>query len=176
MPKTTKKTAKNLQRKSTKRNDIILAVLLGVVITAVGVFVTRFSSAGSNASFRRDPVTQMQGGKVVRRTANTLARVGSESAPGIDPVYSVVSAAEMQNTRSVCVEYTLLERNTFINIEYSSPTNGLANNRKQHIEKGNAVLCVETGGQAIAGTIKINVTPGSAYINKVYGLLRDAND
>lgn len=176
MPKVTKKTTKNLKRTSTKRNDIILAVVLGVVVTAVGLFVTRYSNAGTNASFRRDPVTQMQGGKLVRRTSNTLARLASQTAPGVDSVFSLVTKEEMTNTATVCVEYTVLTRGTWVNIEYHSPTSGLANKGKQSNSLGNDVVCLERGSQAVDGTININVTPGSAYINKVYGVLRKADD
>lgn len=177
MPKTAKKSAKNLKRSSTKRNDIVLAILLGVVVTGVGLVVTRFSSASSNASFRRDPVTQMQGGKLVRKTANTVVRVASSPAPGVNPAYTLVSKAEMTNTVRVCIQYTVLERNTWVNMTYNNAKKeGLATSVGETKNPGTYTHCLERGGQAVDGTININVRPGSAEINKFYGVLRAYDD
>lgn len=177
MPKVDKKTAKNLKRKSTKRNDIVLAILLGVVVTTVGLVVTRFSSAGSNASFRRDPLTQMVGGKVVRKTTNTQVRVAASPAPGVNPVYTRVTSAEMTNTVRVCIQYTVLQANTWINMTYNSAQKeGLATGVGETHGPGVYTYCLERGDQAVDGTININVTPGSAQINKFYGVLRAYDD
>ncbi len=178
MPKTTRsKTSKSLKRKPTKRQDIILAVALGLVVTGVGVFVTRFSSAGSNASFRRDPVTQMQGGKVIRKTLNTQARVAASPQPGINPVYTLVSQTEMEDTAKVCINYTVLERNTWINMTYvNANKEGIATGVGETHNPGTYTYCLDRGAQAVNGVININVTPGSAQINKFYGVLRSFDD
>lgn len=177
MPKVTKKTANNLKRKSTKRNDILLAVVLGVAVTGVALIVTRFSSASTNASFRRDPVTQMSGGKVVRKTANTRVRVAASPAPGVNPVYTFVSKAEMDNTVRVCIQYTVLEANTWINMTYNNAQKeGLAAGVGETHGPGTYTYCLERGEQAVDGTVNINVTPGSAQINKFYGVLRAYDD
>ncbi len=177
MPKSVKKSSKNLKRKSTKRQDIVLAILLGVVVTGVGLVVTRFSNAGTNASFRRDPVKQMQGGKVVRKTANTLVRVASSPAPGVSPVYTIVSKAEMENTAKVCIQYTVLERGTWINMTYNNARKeGLATSVGETKNPGTYTHCVDRDAQPVDGTININVSPGSAQINKFYGVLRSFDD
>lgn len=179
MPKTVKKSAKNLKRASTKRNDIVLAILLGVVVTGVGLVVTRFSSAGSNASFRRDPVTQMSGGKLVRKTANTVVRVAASPAPGVNPVFTLVSKAEMENSIRVCIQYTVLERNTWINMTYNNAKKeGLLTSVGETKNPGTYTHCLERTDTFVPvdGTININVRPGSAEINKFYGVLRAFND
>jgi hypothetical protein len=177
MPKSAKKSSNNLKRKSTKRQDIILAVLLGVAVTGVGLVVTRFSDASTNASFRRNPVTQMQGGNVVRKTTNTLVRVASSPAPGVNPVYTIVSKAEMENTAKVCIQYTVLERGTWINMTYNNASKqGLATSVGETKNPGTYTHCVDRDAQPTDGTININVSPGSAQINKFYGVLRAYND
>lgn len=177
MPKTVKKTSKSLKRKSTKRSDIVLAVLLGVAITGVGLVVTRFSDASSNASFRRDPITQMQGGKLVQKTPNTKVRVAASPAPGVNPVYTLVSAADMESTAKVCIQYTVLERGTFINMTYNNAQKqGIATSVGETKNPGTYTHCLDRGGQSVDGTININVRPGSAQINKFYGVLRSFDD
>ncbi len=179
MPKAVKKSAKNLKRTSTKRNDIILAILLGVAVTGVGLVITRFSDASSNASFRRDPVSQMQGGKLVRKTANTLVRVASSPAPGVDPVYTLVSKADMENSVRVCIQYTVLERNTWINMTFSnSKKEGLLTSVGETKNPGTYTHCLERNDSFVPvdGTVNINVRPGSAQINKLYGVLRSFDD
>lgn len=177
MPKPVKKTTKNLKKKSNKRNDLLLAVILGVIVTGIGVFVTRFSSAGSNASFRRDPVTQMQGGKLVRKTTNTVVRVASSPAPGVNPVYTLVSKAEMEKTAKVCINYTVTERNTWINMTYNNAKKeGLSTSVGETKNPGTYTHCLDRGGVVVDGTISINVRPGSAQINKFYGVLRSFDD
>lgn len=179
MAKTVKKTSKKLKRKSTKRNDIILAVLLGIVVTGVGLVVTRFSDASSNASFRRDPVSQMQGGKVVRKTANTLVRVASSPAPGVNPVYTLVSKAEMENSIRVCIQYTVLEKNTWINMTYTNAKKeGLLTSVGETKNPGTYTHCLNRNDNFVPvdGAVSINVRPGSAQINKLYGVLRSFDD
>lgn len=178
MPKPVKKATKNLKRKSTKRNDIVLAILLGTVITGVGLVVTRFSSASSNASFRRDPVKQMTGGTLIRKTKNTLVRVASEPAPGVNAVATPVSKAEMINTLKVCVEYVVLQPNTRVSLEYyNARGEGIVNpSPGTQTSSGGGVECITTGGQAIDGIIKIHARPGAAQITKFYGVLREATD
>lgn len=177
MAKSVKKTSKNLKRTSTKKNDIILAVMLGVLVTGVGLVITRFSSASTNASFRRNPVTQMQGGSVVRKTANTLVRVAASPAPGVDPVYTLVSKAEMENTARVCVQYTVLKKGTWINMTYNNAKQqGIATGVGETHNPGIYTYCLDRGAQAVDGTININVTPGSAEITKFYGVLRSFDD
>jgi hypothetical protein len=179
MPKVVKKSAKNLKRKTTKRNDIVLAVLLGIVVTGVGLVVTRFSSASSNASFRRDPVTQMQGGKLVRKTANTVVRVAASPAPGVNPVYTLVSKTEMENTIRICIQYTVLERNTWINMTYTNAKKeGLLTSVGETKNPGTYTHCLERNDNFVPvdGAVSINVTPGSAQINKFYGVLRAFDD
>ena len=174
MAKTTKKTSKNLKRKSSKRNDIVLAILLGVAVTGVGLIITRFSSAGSNASFRRDPYTQMQGG-IVNTVKKT--RVASSPAPGINPVYTLVSATEMGNTAKVCIQYTVLKNGTWINMTYNNAKKeGIATGVGETHNTGIYTYCMDRGAQAVNGTININVSPGSAQINKFYGVLRSFDD
>ena len=163
--------------KSHAKNDILLAALLGLVVTVVGVFVIRYSSASSNASFRRDPVSQMQGGKVVRKTLNTLVRVASSPAPGVNPAYTIVSKAEMENTAKVCIQYTVLQRNTWINMTYNNAKKeGLSTSVGETKNPGTYTHCVDRGAQAVDGTINVNVTPGSAEINKLYGVFRSYDD
>lgn len=177
MPKVSSKSSKNLKRKSTKRNDIILAVVLGVAVTAVGLVITRYSSAGTNASFRRNPVTQMAGGKLVRKTANTLVRVASSPAPGVNPVYTPVTAVDMENTAKVCIEYTVTARNTWINMTYvNAKKEGVATGVGETHNPGTYTYCLDRNAAPVDGTININVTPGSAQINKFYGVLRAFDD
>lgn len=177
MAKSVKKSSKSLKYKSTKRNDIVLAVLLGVVVTGTALVVTRFSNASSNASFRRDPVTQMQGGKLVRKTTNTVVRVAASSAPGVNPTYTLVSKAEMMNTAKVCIQYTVLERGTWINMTYNNAQKqGLSTSVGETKNPGTYTHCLERGASEVDGTININVSPGSAQINKFYGVLRSFDD
>lgn len=179
MAKQVKKSSKNLKRKSTKRNDIVLAVLLGVVVTGVGLIVTRYSSASTsnaNKSFTRDPITQMQGGSVVKKANGQQVRIASQTAPGINPVFTIVSKAEMENTQKVCVEYLVKKPGTWINVTYNSPTQGLSTSPGTTKDSGTGIECVDRGGVVVGGTININVTPGAAQITKVYGVLRDARD
>lgn len=178
MPKQVKKTAKNLKHKATKRNDIVLAVLLGTVVTCVGLAVTRFSGASSNASFRRDPVKQMTGGSLVRKTKNTLVRVGSEPAAGVNAISTLVTAADMLNTKKVCVEYVVTQANTRVSLEYyNARGEGIVTpSAGTQTRSGGGVECLATQGQAVDGTVKIHVRPGAAQITKFYGVLREAND
>lgn len=173
------KASKNLTRKTNKRNDIILAVVLGVAVTAVGLVVTRYSSASgndANKSFTRDPITQLKGGSVVSKANGQQARIASQAAPGVNPVYTLVSKAEMQNTKQVCVEYIVKQTGTWINVTYNSATQGLSTSKGTTKNSGTGIECVDRGGVAVDGTININVRPGAAQITKVYGLLRAAND
>lgn len=168
-----------MKRKSTKRSDILLAIMLGIVVTGVGVVVTRYSSASTSdadKSFTRNPITQMQGGALVKKSTGQQARIASQTAPGVNPVYTVVSAAEMENTQKVCVEYTVKKANTWINVTYNSPTQGLATSTGATKSSGTGIECVERGAQAVDGLIYINVTPGAAQITKVYGVLRAYDD
>lgn len=179
MPKPVKKTAKNLKRKTSKRNDIVLAVLLGTVVTCVGLVVTRFSGASSNASFRRDPITQMTGGQLVRKTKNTVVRVSNETAPGVNTIATLVSKDVMINTLKVCAEYIVLKPGTRVQLEYyNGATNQAVVNASlgTQTDSGGGVECIITGGNAVDGTIKIHATPGQAQITKLYGVLRAAND
>lgn len=173
------KTAKNLKRRSTKRNDIVLAIVLGTIVTAAGLVITRYSSASTNdanKSFTRNPITQMQGGSVATKANGQQARIASQPAPGINPVYTFVSKAEMQNTKQVCVEYVIKKSGTWLNVTYNSANQGLSTSKGVTQNSGTGTECVDRGGVAVDGTININVRPGAAQITKVYGVLRDAND
>lgn len=171
-----KKLASKRLRKNHKKQDIILAVLLGVVVTTIGLIVTRYSNAGSDHSFTRDPITQMKGGTVTKKTTGQQMRIAEESAPGVDPVFTLVSKTEMQNTLKVCVDYVVRKPGTWINVEYHSPSQGLAASAGTTKNSGGGTECVTTGGQAVDGTININVTPGSAQITAMYGVLRAYDD
>ena len=162
--------------KSHAKQDIVLAALLGLVVTVAGVAIVRYSGA-SNASFRRDPVKQMAGGKVVRKTLNTLVRVAASPQPGVDPVYTVVSKVEMENTAKVCVQYKVLQSGTWMNMAYyNAQKEGLATSTGETHDPGLYTTCLERGSQAVDGTVNINVTPGSAEILKFYGVYRAADD
>jgi len=162
--------------KNHKKQDLILAAILGIVVTTVGIFVVRFSGA-SNASFRRDPVTQMAGGKLVYKSTGTKVRVAASPAPGVNPVYTTVSSKEMQDTAKVCIKYTVLQRGTWLNMTYNNAAKqGISTSVGQTKNPGTYTHCLDRGAQAVDGTININVTPGSIEINKLYGVLRQADD
>jgi len=158
------------------KQDIVLAALLGLVVTVVGVAIVRYSGA-SNASFRRDPVKQMAGGKVVRKTLNTLVRVAASPQPGVDAVYTPVSKYEMENTAKVCVQYRVLKKDTWINLAYvNANKEGIATSVGETHDPGVYTSCLNQSAQAVDGIITINVTPGSAEILKFYGVYRAADD
>lgn len=176
MPTKSKAKAKRVG-KSHSKQDVLLAAILGLVVTVVGVLVVRYSGA-SNASFRRDPVKQMTGGKVVRKTLNTLVRVASSPQPGVNPVYTPVTKFEMENTAKVCVQYRVLQRGTWLNMTYyNAQKEGLATSVGETHNPGTYTTCMDRNvAQVTDGTININVTPGSAEILKFYGVYRAADD
>lgn len=167
MPKVSKKRKKA----PSKYQDLLLATILGVVVVAVGLVVTRYSEASTQQpnSFNRDPITQMTGGSVVQKSGQKV-RLASSPAPGVNPVVTLVSKEDMAKTGSVCVDYTVKQAGTFINVTYNSPAGGLATSPGAQKSSGSWTECVVTNGKAVAGTININVTPGVAQINKLYGL------
>lgn len=168
MPKVSKKRKKA----PSKRQDLLLATILGVVVVAVGLIVTRYSQAGGyqRNSFNRDPITQMQGGTVVKKSTGQQVRLASSPAPGVNPVWTLVSKEDMAKTGSVCVDYSIKQRGTFLNVTYQSPAGGLATSKGVMKDSGNGTECVITKGQAVAGSININVSPGAATVIRMYGL------
>jgi len=167
-----KKPNKKLKARRTVRQDVVLAVLLGAAVTSVGVIVTRYSQASGQQtnSFNRDPVTQMRGGSIVKKRTGQQVRIASQSAPGVNPVFTIVSKEDMAKTRQVCVDYLIKQTGTFINVTYNSPTAGLATSSGRTKNSGSGTECVLTNGQAVAGTVNVNVTPGAAQITRMYGL------
>lgn len=160
------------KKQHTRRQDLMLATILGIAVVVVGTIVTRYSEASSQQanSFNRDPITQMQGGTLVKKSTGQQVRLASQTAPGINPVYTLVSKAEMAKTGSVCVDYIVKQTGTWINVTYNSPASGLATSKGTTKNSGNGTECVVTNGKAVDGTININVTPGLAQIVRMYGL------
>jgi hypothetical protein len=170
--KSPKKASSKRKKAPSKRQDLLLATILGVLVVTVGLVVTRYSEASSQQknSFNRDPITQMQGGQVVKKSTGQQVRLASQVAPGVDAVYTLVSQQDMAKTAQVCVDYQVKQKGTFINVTYNSPAGGLATSRGTMKNSGNGTECVVTNGKAVAGTININVSPGLAQIVRMYGL------
>lgn len=166
------KSLKKRKKAPSKQQDLLLATILGVIVVTVGLVVTRYSEASSQQknSFNRDAITQMQGGTVVKKSTGQQVRLASQPAPGVDPVFTLVSKAEMRRTGQVCVDYQIKQKETFINVTYNSPAGALATSPGTQKNSGNGTECVVTNGRAEDGTININVRPGAAQIIRMYGL------